>query len=191
VWYVLYLSKNYTYMYVTTIYTALMAISPQYFTKFSMSESSLESRLSNCCEKITENIEILNSYMTDDHIVDCQKLISIAQSIDTANISQMINACENTKRSVDCVLSILNYEKRRRDLSSCLDDKQQAREKKMMVKNKSRKKRRDRFNPYRVMPSTTNAPTTSAPMVSDVKINFVNSNVLCRFRLKLKLIRTQ
>ena len=136
------------------------------------SESSIEARLGNCCEKIKENIVVLDAFMADNHIVDVDKLLNVAQNIHLSKPSEILSMCENTKRSIDVVINIINYEKRRRNLSDLLKDKTMAREKKMEVRNRSRFLKRQRYFPYQ-----TNTGSSSSIQTNPVHNTGASSSV--------------
>ena len=75
------------------------------------SKSSIEPYLENFCEKIKENIEVLDAFMADNHIVDFEKLLNVVRNIHQSKPSEILSMCENTKRSIDVVINIINYEK--------------------------------------------------------------------------------
>ena len=62
-----------------------------------MGEINIEVRLRNTASNTSENISLLLSYMTDDHIVDIEKLQTLENVRQTVDTNNFILACENTK----------------------------------------------------------------------------------------------
>ena len=86
--------------------------------------------------------------MEDHHVVDINKLNTIANSLQTQDTDACIVACENTKRSIDLVIKLMNLENKRRSLDKVLNDTTRAREKKTVITDKTRIIRRELLNPY-------------------------------------------
>jgi hypothetical protein len=127
------------------------------------SRKNIEDRLDNVCNSIIQQRDIIIEYATDSHAVNVEKLILMANNLESTDIDSSIIDCENSIRILNAIQQLLREEKRRRQYSSQLEDVDKAIGKKtsLLIKNQE-KRRRERLNPYnRLLPSTS-APSSSS-----------------------------
>lgn len=111
-------------------------------------EKNLEDRIITCVDSIKDSVSTIKSYMSDQHIIDIEKLNQLASTVGKINIDLGIAQCDNTIRSLEEFKKLLRAERRRRILVAELEEKEKARSKKESVISNNRKAKKERFNPY-------------------------------------------